>query len=145
MQTENHLNQAQPVVNCGRKRQLVSYTWRTILRGLEILGQGVVWRVGDGEKINPWLDPWIPTRSTRRPVATQGLSIITTVSALINPITDTWVEELIRDNFTAEDGQDILSIPLRPDMEDCLAWHLECLQCQICIPSWGEYTGCKTC
>jgi hypothetical protein len=103
----------------------MSYTWCNLLRGLEILKHGVVWRVGDGEKINPWLDPWIPRGSTRRPVATQGRSIITTVSELINPITETWDEELIRDNFTAEDTRDILSIPLCLDMEDYVAWHLD--------------------
>jgi hypothetical protein len=38
----------------------MSYTWHSILRGLEVLKEGVVWRVGDGESINAWNDPWIP-------------------------------------------------------------------------------------
>ena len=33
----------------------MSYTWRSILRGLDILKEGVVWRVGDGENINAWV------------------------------------------------------------------------------------------
>ena len=75
--------------------------------------------------INAWTDPWIPRGLTRRPVATTGLSIITTVSELINPITETWDEELIRDNFTEEDAREILCIPVRADMEDWLAWHYD--------------------
>jgi hypothetical protein len=92
---------------------------------VQLLKEGVVWRVGDGEHINAWLDPWIPRGTTRRPVATRGLSIISTVSELINPITEKWDEELIRDNFTAEDTRDILSIPVRPGMEDWIAWHYD--------------------
>jgi hypothetical protein len=103
----------------------MSYTWRSILCGLEILKEGVVWRVGDGEQIRVWTDPWIPRGSTRRPVATQGQSIISSVSELINPITESWDVELIQDLFTAEDTNDILSIPVRPGMEDWIAWHYD--------------------
>jgi hypothetical protein len=103
----------------------MSYTWRSILRGMEILKEGIVWRIGDGENIKVWADPWIPRGTTRRPTAVRGQSIISTVSELLNPITDTWDEELIRDIFIEEDTSHILAIPLRQGMEDCIAWHYD--------------------
>ena len=60
----------------AKPRSDMSYTWRSILSGLELLKPGVVWRVGDGENIKVLSDPWILRGTTRGPVATQGLSII---------------------------------------------------------------------
>jgi len=47
------------------------------------------------------------------------------VSDLINPITSSWDEELVRDVFWPEDAGLILSIPLIPGYEDFLAWHYD--------------------
>jgi hypothetical protein len=41
----------------------VSYTWRSILKGVALLKEGLVWRVGDGTKIKVWSDPWVPDTS----------------------------------------------------------------------------------
>jgi hypothetical protein len=35
----------------------MSYTWRSILRGLEIMKLGMIWRVGDGRNLKIWSDP----------------------------------------------------------------------------------------
>jgi hypothetical protein len=43
----------------------ISYSWRSIVRGIEALKQGLVWRVGDGTLIDIWADPWIPDGMTR--------------------------------------------------------------------------------
>ena len=31
-----------------------SYTWKSILRGRDIIQRGAIWRIGSGEKINIW-------------------------------------------------------------------------------------------
>ena len=36
-----------------------SYTWRSILKGIEVLNRGIIWRVGNGRSINIWRDPWL--------------------------------------------------------------------------------------
>lgn len=37
-----------------------SQTWRAISHGLELLKKGIIWRVGDGQKIRIWRSPWLP-------------------------------------------------------------------------------------
>jgi ribonuclease HI len=106
-------------------KQGMSYTWRSILKGCQLMKEGLVWRVGNGESIAIWNDPWIPRGTTRRPSTPRGQSILTTVSDLINPVTEQWDEDLLRDHFSVEDVQDILMIPIRPEMQDEIAWHYE--------------------
>lgn len=38
----------------------ISYSWRSILQGVDLLKKGLIWRVGDRRHINIWTDPWIP-------------------------------------------------------------------------------------
>jgi hypothetical protein len=38
----------------------ISYSWRSILKGVDLLNMGVIKQVGDGSSINLWLDPWLP-------------------------------------------------------------------------------------
>ena len=40
--------------------QAGSYAWRSILKGREVLKEGMHWRVGDGSSIQIWSDPWLP-------------------------------------------------------------------------------------
>lgn len=35
----------------------ISYTWWSILRGIDLLKKGIIWRVGNGENIRVWSDP----------------------------------------------------------------------------------------
>jgi hypothetical protein len=103
----------------------ISYTWRSLLRGLRALEKGIIWRVGDGEQIRIWDDPWIPAGTTRRPRTPRGATLLTKVAELIDPITNSWDEELVKDIFWEEDVMNILAIPLRPDREDFIAWHFD--------------------
>jgi hypothetical protein len=38
-----------------------SYAWKSIHSAKELLQQGLIWRIGDGSKINIWGDRWLPT------------------------------------------------------------------------------------
>ncbi|KAF5468500.1 hypothetical protein F2P56_012646, partial [Juglans regia] len=38
-----------------------SFAWRGIHAGLTLLKKGLIWRVGNGHKINIWQDRWIPS------------------------------------------------------------------------------------
>ena len=77
-------------------RSGISYVWRSILKGVELLKKGIIWRVGSGKDIDIWSDPWIPRGSTRKVITQKGNNLITKVSELINPITNKWDEELVK-------------------------------------------------
>ena len=48
----------------------ISYTCRSILKGIALFKEGVIWRVGPGDNIKVWEDPWTPRGDTEN----QGLS-----------------------------------------------------------------------
>ena len=68
----------------------ISYTWRSIVRGLQALKKGLIWRVvGDGTQIKIWEDPWIANGVSRRPITPRGHNLLTKVVELINPSSGT--------------------------------------------------------
>jgi hypothetical protein len=52
----------------------MSYVWRSILKGLQVFKEGMIWRVGDGRNIRIWDDPWFPSGVTRQPTTHKGES-----------------------------------------------------------------------
>ena len=68
----------------------MSYTWKSILKGINLLNKGIIWRVGNCKSINIWNDPWIPRGISRRVISRKGNNLITHVEELINPVTNTW-------------------------------------------------------
>jgi hypothetical protein len=77
----------------------MSYTWRSILKGLELLREGVIWRIGDGNNINIWSDPWLARDGTRRPMRPKGSCPLNMVSELIDESTGRWNEPLVKNTF----------------------------------------------
>ena len=61
-------------------RDGISYSWRSILRGVELLKEGIIWRIGNGSSVNIWSDPWLPRGHTRKPATPRGHSLLTRVS-----------------------------------------------------------------
>lgn len=72
----------------------------------------IIWRVGDGENIRIWDDPWIPAGNSRRPRTPRGATLLTKVAELIDPITGSWDVQLVKELFCEEDVTNILAIPL---------------------------------
>jgi hypothetical protein len=77
------------------ERPGISYSWRSILRGVQAMKEGLIWRIGNGHNVNIWLDPWIPNAATRRPCTPQGRNVITRVDDLLDPGTGTWDTQLV--------------------------------------------------
>jgi hypothetical protein len=103
----------------------ISYTWRSILKGVSLLKEGLVWRIGDGTQVNLWSDPWLPRDGSRLPITPRRQSLLTKVHELINPATGQWDEELVRDTLWDADANIVLKIPVREDFEDFPAWHYD--------------------
>jgi hypothetical protein len=101
----------------------MSYVWSTILKGVELLKEVLIWRVGDGTHINIWRDPWLPRGSIRTSSFRQGNNLITKVSELIDPIAGSWDGQLVNQTFSVSEASTILAIPIVEEAEDFLAWH----------------------
>ena len=100
-----------------------SFTWQSLVAGIQTFKRGHIWRVGKGEKINIWEDHWVPSSPTRQVITHRSGAIITRVNELIDPITEQWDEELIRSIFSPVDVGRILRIPLSHNgFEDFVAW-----------------------
>jgi hypothetical protein len=72
-----------------------SFTWQSILAGVATFKRGYIWRVGNGEDINIWSDPWIPNSPDFKLTSLRGNAVYTKVSELINPATETWDTQLL--------------------------------------------------
>jgi hypothetical protein len=46
----------------------MSYSWRSIMKGTELLKDGVVWRIGDGTDVKIWSDPWLDRKDAAKPI-----------------------------------------------------------------------------
>ena len=103
----------------------MSYSWRSILRWLELLKEGIIWRVGSGENIDAWKDPWIPAGVTRRVRTPDVMEEPVMVSDLIDSTTSQWDEEVLRAIFDTADVEEILKIPICNGMEDSVAWFFD--------------------
>jgi hypothetical protein len=106
-------------------RDGMAYSFRSILRGVELLKEGLIWQIGDGANVNIWSDPWLARDGALKPITPRGQCVFTKVNELINPITGQWDEVLVRDNFLQIDVETILATPIREDFEDFFAWHYE--------------------
>jgi hypothetical protein len=95
------------------------------LKGVDLIKEGLVWRVGTGENVNIWNDPWMPVGFTRRPITPRGNSILTKVVELIDPGTGWWDEQLVNDLFWPEDAATILATQVDENLEDWPTWHFD--------------------
>lgn len=76
-----------------------SFTWQSIMSGVNTLKHGYISRVGDGTKINIWSDAWVPGSADRKIITPRGQNIISKVGDLIDPVTRQWDEELVDHTF----------------------------------------------
>jgi hypothetical protein len=89
-----------------------SFTWQSILAGIPTFKRGYIRRVGNGEKIKIYIEPWIPASPDRRIISPRGEVVYTRVSELIDPTTGFWDVDLLRSLFLEVDVGHILEIPL---------------------------------
>ena len=101
-----------------------SFTWQSIMKGLETFKLGYIWRIGTGENVNIWSDPWVPASPDRKVISNRGQTILSVVSDLIDPHTGAWDEPLIRSIFNPVDARRIMQIPIYHNaFDDFIAWN----------------------
>lgn len=100
----------------------LSYIWRSILWGREVIEVASRWRIGDGKIISIYHHRWLPRPSTFKPFSPQLLPSQSWVAISIDE-EGRCKEQLIRTHFLEEDATQILKTPLpkRP-LENQLVW-----------------------
>ena len=103
-----------------------SPVWRGIEYGLELLKAGLVWRIGNGRKVNIQRDNWIPRKEGLKPVSFIRRSRLRWVNQLLRADGAGWDTEKVHQLFYHFDDEAICSIRLpSTETEDTLAWHFE--------------------
>lgn len=103
----------------------ISYTWRSILKGVSLLKEGLIFRVGDGTSVRIWDDPWLNREHVRTVLTPRGRCLLTRVCELVDPETQQWDEQLVRAIFREEEARIILATPVREEVEDFYAWYYD--------------------
>ncbi|KAL0458751.1 UNVERIFIED_CONTAM: hypothetical protein Slati_0502300 [Sesamum latifolium] len=82
-------------------------------------------RVGSGELIHAWSDPWLPRSRFFRPITPHlALGGDLLVSEPLDPVLEGWDSRRVRELLWPEDSDLILSLPLsRSGEEDVWVWH----------------------
>ncbi|XP_045083714.1 uncharacterized protein [Aegilops tauschii subsp. strangulata] len=109
----------------AKPRDGISYSWRSLLHGLQLFREGYIWRIGDGSQVNIWSDPWLPRPWSCGVITPRGANLLQKVSDLIDPITGSWDVQLVRDTFWPDDVKHIPQIPLRDGTQDFIAWQYD--------------------
>ena len=103
-----------------------SYAWKSLLKGREVLRKGLRWRIGTGDLVNLWSDPWLPSTiqpPIQSPVAHDFANA--KVCSIINPSQKSWDVALLNRLFLPHEALLIQSIPLSlSPIEDKLVWPL---------------------
>jgi hypothetical protein len=77
-----------------------SLAWRNIISALDLLEEGLIWRIGDGSSVHIWGDRWIPYPSTYKiqsPCPVEGREAM--VSSLIDHSSSSWNIQKVRDTL----------------------------------------------
>ncbi|XP_023633818.1 uncharacterized protein LOC111829312 [Capsella rubella] len=87
-----------------------SHAWRSILQGLQLIKQGLKWRIGDGETVRIWRDPWLdnPPRPARS-VNHQEEHYLT-VSSLLTPNSSNWCPHKLQQTVHPDDISHIMKV-----------------------------------
>jgi hypothetical protein len=100
-----------------------SQSWQGVMHGLELLKKGVIWRIGSGSQVKIFRDNWLPRPDA--PCVSRRLENNRRrwVAELIDPVTRSWDEALVRACCPRLDADTILAIKLPyRKCEDFVAW-----------------------
>ena len=93
--------------------------------GVQVLKKGIIWRVGSGQDINIWHDPWIPRDETREVQTRRGNQLLSRVADLIDPTTSSWDTQILHQTFSRKEASIIERIPIQEGAKDNVAWYFD--------------------
>ena len=93
--------------------------------GLELIKKGVIWRIGNGEKINIWRDNWIRRDDALKITGRKKWTRLKKVKDLFGQGPNGWNDELIHSLFHQNDAEEILKIKLAShNLEDTIVEYI---------------------
>jgi len=104
----------------------ISFTWRSIRSTILMLSLDYRWKIGDGNDINVWKDPWIRIRQNLRPSSIPSSNLLNMiVYQLFNPTTTTCNRDFIAFIMNTQDTSDICKLPLHSRTHsDTIIWNV---------------------
>ncbi|XP_024310402.1 uncharacterized protein LOC112268687 [Brachypodium distachyon] len=104
----------------------LSQIWQAIIDGRDVLKQGLIRRIGNGESTHAWNDNWIPRDSLMRPIACPTDDAPCAVSDFIDSTSASWNRGKLEEFFLPMDVEIIQSIPIcTRSADDFWAWNFE--------------------
>jgi hypothetical protein len=101
-----------------------SFAWRSIFSAQDLIREGILWRIGNGETVRIWGDKWLPQPTTYKvqsPISV--FPVNASISNLSDPISKWWNEALLISIFNKEEVDVILKIPIsKYGHYDCMVW-----------------------
>ena len=92
---------------------LGSYAWKSIISARDVIREGMVWRIGNGQSIKIREDKWLPVQSNRSVISSlPSIAPETKVSSLINPELRGWNSSLVNQLFLPHEATVICGMPL---------------------------------
>jgi hypothetical protein len=107
-------------------RQDASPSWQGIEHGRQLLKEGLIWRIGNGDKVDIWRDSWIPRDYNLKVSPGKSNSRLRRVKQLLLPQSNQWNEEVVKRVCFPRDADWILNLKLpKEKCDDFFAWHYE--------------------
>ena len=102
-----------------------SFAWRSIMSAQAVVQKGKRWRVGNGRNIQIWTDDWLPSKSYPRILSPpQPPWENAKVSDLIDEVAGAWNNAMVRQLFSSEEADLVLSIPISQSLPvDRIVWN----------------------
>ncbi|XP_010502015.1 PREDICTED: uncharacterized protein LOC104779362 [Camelina sativa] len=100
-----------------------SHAWRSIFQGINLIKQGLKWRIGNGDKVRTWNDPWIDNPPIPARCLSQHKSEHFKVSSLMKPNSTQWCPEQLKRMVHPEDISHIQKVrPIITKASDMPVW-----------------------
>ncbi|KAG2712835.1 hypothetical protein I3760_04G144500, partial [Carya illinoinensis] len=106
-----------------------SVMWKDILKTKDLLNKGRYFQIFNGQSVNIWIDPWIPSLKNFKPTPIQGMNSIHPsfkVSDIIINNLRSWDIQKMQNLFNQTSLAEVLKILLSPRVqdEDKVVWSL---------------------
>ena len=67
----------------AREPSNISYAWKSILWGRDVIKRGATWRIGSGNSIHIWGDKWLPGKFNNKiissPIARENTTMVSSI------------------------------------------------------------------